>query len=354
MSTRIGYLGFGSYVPETELTNEDLERLVNPDDEWIRRRTGVRTRRVLNGEETILDMAAEAGRRALADAGVEPDAIGEVRVAVTTWLRLPSLSNLVQRELGLDRASAADVSAGCAGFVYAVEDAWNKITAERERYGRRTLALVVGVDGLSHITDYTDRNTAVLMGDGAGAVVMGEVAEGGILATHTGADGRHAGLLFTEPPKENGVHGNGHPKVTDRGAGQHLRMDGRRVYAAAVKTMVAEVHAVLERHRAATGEVLEPADIAYVYPHQANLRIIEKVAQLLELDDDRVYKAGIVKYGNTSAASIPLAYCDTRERAVQSRGYEVDVAFGAGFSSGAILREVVPAAARQPTGSYGR
>ena len=135
---RIGFLGHGAYVPETVLTNQDLERLVDTSDEWIQRRTGVRARRVLDGRETILDMAVKASRRALAESGVEPTDIVEVRVATCTWLKLPSLSAHLQRVLGLPRASACDVNAGCAGFIYAVEDAWNKLVLDRLRHGRRS------------------------------------------------------------------------------------------------------------------------------------------------------------------------------------------------------------------------
>ena len=346
---QVGFVGSGAYVPETELTNAQLERLVDTSDEWIRRRTGIRSRRVLDGRESILDMAVKASRRALDDAGVAPEEIDEIRVAVNTWMRIPSLATQLQTELGVGRSSAADVSAGCAGFVYAVEDVWHKMLCEKALYGRRLKALVVGVDGLSHITDWTDRSTCVLLGDGAGAVVMGELERGGILATHTQADGRFGKLLYSELPLplEAAVVGSKsehYPRVDDVGARQYLRMDGRRVFVAAVETMVGDVRRVLEKYRMASGRELSVDDIDYIYPHQANLRIIEKVAQKLHVPEEKVYAAGIVQFGNTSAASIPLGYEDMRHRR-NGHGdgkprYEVDVAFGAGFASGAILREV--------------
>ncbi len=196
---RIGYVGCGAYVPPTVVTNEDLSRIVDTNDEWIRRRTGIRTRRVLGKDETILDMAVAASRRALDDAGVTPEEIGDIRVGVNTWLRFPSLACQLQHALGCQDASAADVSAGCAGFIYAVEEAYNKIFVEKMRSDHNLIALVVGVEGLSHITDWTDRNTCVLLGDGAGAVVMRQVESGGILGIHTHAQGKHGDLLYSPP-----------------------------------------------------------------------------------------------------------------------------------------------------------
>jgi 3-oxoacyl-[acyl-carrier-protein] synthase-3 len=338
---RIGYLGHGARVPDTEFTNADLERLVDTNDAWIRRRTGVRTRRVLDDRETILEMAAKASRQALERAGLEPGDIDAIRVATSTWLRLPSLATALQQELGIGDASACDVAAGCAGFVYAVEDAWHQAVFERTAYDRRTHALVVGVDGLSHITDYNDRGTCVLLGDGAGAVVLGEVERGGILATHTRADGRYGHLLYSERANGYRPPSDGAPSVGEGGPQQLLRMDGRRVFVAAVETMVEDVGSVLEKYRAATGRSLGLDEVDFVYPHQANSRILEMVAQRLGLPLERMYRDGIVRYGNTSAASIPLGYVDTSDRVREGTGpwYEIDVAFGAGFASGAILRE---------------
>jgi len=337
---RIGYAGMGAYVPPTVLTNADLERLVDTSDEWIRRRTGIETRRILGAGETILGMAIEASRRALEDAGVGPESIDLIRVGVNTWLRFPSLATQLQEALGASRASASDVSAGCAGFVYAVEEAFNAITVEKVLYGRDAIALVVGVDGLSHITDWTDRQTCVLLGDGAGAVVLRQVERGGILATHTHADGRYGAMLWSDPVL--GPQSNGDPKVFTRlaeGPRPYLHMEGRKVYGVAVETMVRDVESVLAKHNAATGASVGVGDVAYFYPHQANLRILEMVAKRLGVPSERVYTDGIVKYGNTSTASIPLGYCDNRARFSDGEGrLEVDMAFGAGFASGAILR----------------
>jgi 3-oxoacyl-[acyl-carrier-protein] synthase-3 len=338
LSTAVGYVGFGGYVPPTEVTNADLERIVDTSDEWIRRRTGIQTRRILAEGETILDMAVRAARGALEDAGVDPAQVDDIRVGVNTWMRFPSLATQIQEALGAPRASAADVSAGCAGFVYAVEQAYHRILVEKARYGRDTIALVVGADGLSHITDWTDRQTCVLLGDGAGAVVLRQVERGGILATHTHADGRYGDVLWSDFVVAG--QANGSPKsFTHEATGPraYLHMDGKKVFSAAVETMVDEVLRVIEKHRECTGERIGIEDIDYVYPHQANLRIVEMVAKRLGVPLEKVYTDGVVRYGNTSTASIPLGYWEHRETKGEGR-LEVDVAFGAGFASGAILR----------------
>jgi 3-oxoacyl-[acyl-carrier-protein] synthase-3 len=342
MTAGIGFVGFGGYVPPTEITNSELEKIVDTSDEWIQRRTGIRTRRVLAEGETILDMAVQASRRALGDAGVDAGEIDDIHVGVNTWMRFPSLASQLQEALGAPRASAADVSAGCAGFVYAVEQAFHRILVEKARYGRETIALVVGVDGLSHITDWTDRQTCVLLGDGAGAVVLRHVPKGGILATHTHADGRYGDVLWSDFVVAG--QANGSPKTFTHetlGPRAYLHMDGRKVYAVAVETMVNDVLRVLEKHREATGERIGVEDIDYIYPHQANLRIIEMVAKRLGAPLEKVYTDGVVRYGNTSTASIPLGYWDNRQRGRPGGdGLEIDVAFGAGFASGAILRRL--------------
>lgn len=341
-----GYLGFGACLPEMEVTNEDLTRIVDTSDEWIVRRTGISTRRVLGAGETILDMAVAAAREALDDAGVSPRDIDDIRVGVNTWLRFPSLATQVQRVLGCRRASASDVSAGCAGFVYAVEEAYNRMWVERARYGRDTLALVVGVDGLSHITDWSDRNTCVLLGDGAGAVVLGAGADDEILAVDTHADGRYGDLLYSAPVLESQVESGPDLDFTHEVTGPrtYLHMDGPRTYAIAVKTMARDVRNVVKKFNQANGEDLALEDIGYVFPHQANLRIIEAVAGRLGVSMENVYSEGVKRFGNTSTASIPMGYAHHRARnqGREAPVYEVDVAFGAGFASGAILRRVNP------------
>ncbi len=339
-TVRIGYLGYGRWVPSTTLTNADLERIVNTSDEWIRRRTGIRERRVLAPQESILGMAVEAARQAMASADVAAGQIGDIRVAVNTWLRFPSLATQLQREIGADAAAAADVSAGCAGFIYAVEEAFNKLHVERSLYRRDLTALVVGVDGLSHITDWTDRSTCVVLGDGAGAVVLGGVERGGIEVTHTHADGRYGDLLYSDPVVESQTSGDRSFSHRPQGVRPYLHMDGPRVFPVAVKTMVNDILAVVAKYNQSGAEAIGLDQIGYLFPHQANLRIIEAVARKLGLPLERVYTDGIARYGNTSTASIPIGYCETHGSRPYdpARPFEIDVAFGAGFASGAILR----------------
>ena len=343
MSGSFGFAGIGAYVPETVLTNADLEKIVDTSDEWIRRRSGIRTRHILGEGETILGMAVEASRRALADAGIAPDEIDGIRVGVNTWMRFPSLATQLQAELGVGDSSASDISAGCAGFIYALESAYESMYLEASLHGRDTTMLVVGVDGLSHVTDWTDRSTCVLLGDGAGAVVLRKGNRGGILATYTHADGRYGDVLWSDFVL--GCQTNGDPKTfrhATQGPRSYLHMDGRKVYTVAVETMVRDVHKVLEKFNAMSGENITIADIDYFYPHQANMRILEMVAKRLGVSTEKVYTEGVENYGNTSTASIPLGYADNRERFdLPGERLEIDVAFGAGFASGAVLRRVV-------------
>ena len=228
---KIGFAGFGAYLPPRELTNDDLSEMVDTDDAWIRRRTGIRSRRILSAEESILDMAVIAAQRALDDAGVDASDVGDIHVGVNTWLRFPSLATQVQRVLGATGAAASDVSAGCSGFIYAVEAAYNRVLVEKLKYGRDVVSLVIGVDGLSHVTDWTDRSTCVLLGDGAGAVVIQGVAEGEILATHTHADGQYGGMLYLDSTLESPVEAGSDRLVTrEQCARPYLRMNGRKVY----------------------------------------------------------------------------------------------------------------------------
>ena len=343
MSGTFGFAGFGSFVPEAVLTNADLEKIVDTSDEWIRRRTGVRERHILRKDESILDMAVAASRRALDDAGVRPEEIDDIRVGVNTWMRFPSLATQLQAELEIGAASASDVSAGCAGFIYAVEAAYGARYLEKERYGRDTIALVVGVDALSHVTDWTDRSTCVLLGDGAGAVVLKQTDRGAVLATHTSADGRYGDMLWSDFVLGSQTN-DGRQEFTHETTGprSYLHMDGRKVYVVAVESMVRDVRRVIEKYNIASGERITIEDIDYFYPHQANMRILESVAKRLGLPPEKLYTEGIERYGNTSTASIPLGYMDNRARFdLPGERLEIDVAFGAGFASGAVLRSVV-------------
>lgn len=341
---RFGYVGVGSALPPTELSNHDLEAFVDTSDDWIRKRTGIRTRRVLVDGESLLDLAVGAAWRALESAGVDAEEIDDIRVGVNSWLRFPSLACEVQSVLGAHRASAADVSAGCAGFIYAVRDAHDRLVMESSK-GRDGTALVLGVDAVSRIVDWGDRSTSVLFGDGAGAVVMKRVPTGGILEIDTRAEGRYGDLLSIESPVGPGLMRTGEatmaPAPRDPVALPAVHMEGPKVYARAVEAMVREIRTVLDRHNEAASRHAERRplgidDIDFLIPHQANLRIIEKVAERLGFPLERVYTRGVERYGNTSAASIPIGYADLFPRPAGS--IEVDVSFGAGFASGAILR----------------
>lgn len=338
-TVKIGYLGYGSHLPSMIVTNEDLERIVDTSDEWIQQRTGIKTRRIMRKDESVLSMAVGAARRAISDAGLSPGDIGDIRVGVNTWNRFPSLATQVQKILGIKGSSASDVSAGCAGFIYAVEDAYNKIVMEKAKYGRECVSLVIGVDGLSLVLDWTDRTTCVLLGDGAGAVVVGETDDNEILATYTEAEGQHGDLLYLDEVFENQLLDGecvafSHEEKSTR---PYIHMEGRKVFPVAVRTMVSNIRKVLGRYNANTHEgSIDLSEIDYVYPHQANLRIIKAIAQSLRLPLENVYTEGIQKYGNTSAASIPIGYDETRHK-IKGK-LVVDVAFGSGFASGAILR----------------
>ena len=344
---KIDYVGAGSYLPERVLTNDELSTIVETDDEWIVRRTGIRERRILAEDESILDMAAGAARAAIEDAGIDADEITDIRVGVNTWARFPSLATKLQSELGIKATSAADVSAGCAGFVYAVEAAYNKLYVERVLHQKSGTALVVGVDALSHITNWRDRSTCILLGDGAGAVVMREVNAGGILAVHTCADGRYGDLLYSNSVLGHQIDPSGQVPFTheEQAPRAYLHMDGRKVYSVAVRTMVEEARSVLDIFNRDNPAPIGVDDISFVYPHQANLRIIESVAARLGIPLERFYTNGVEHFGNTSTASIPIGYVDpdARAEAAKPGDYEIDVAFGAGFAAGAILREVGPA-----------
>ena len=343
---RIGYLGHGRCLPATVLTNAQLETMVDTSDTWIQRRTGIRERRVLAPDETILGMALAAAREAIANAGIAAGQIADIRVGVNTWLRFPSLATQLQRELGADAAAASDVSAGCAGFIYAVEEAYNKLYVEKVRHGRDLYSLVVGVDGLSHITDWTDRSTCVLLGDGAGAVVLGQVAAGGIEAIHTHADGRYGDVLYSDAVLASQTEDGETFSHRSCGPRAYLHMDGRRVFSVAVKTMVHDVLTVIDKYNARAETKIGLEQVGYVFPHQANLRIIEAVVTKLGVPLEKVYTEGVVHYGNTSTASIPIGYCEAgslRTPPDPAAPFEVDVAFGAGFASGAILRRIATA-----------
>ncbi len=310
-------LGTGSYLPARILTNADLEKLVETNDQWIVERTGIRERHIAAEGEFTSDLAAHAARAALEAAGVAVDDIDLLLVATTTPdLVFPSTACIVQSKLGMTNGKPAfDLQAVCSGFVYALSVADQFI-----KTGAAKRALVIGADTLSRITDWNDRSNCILWGDGAGAVVLGASAEPGILATHIHADGRHKELLRTTTGASTGSH---EPVL--------MRMEGNAVFKVAVNTLDRIVDETLE----ANG--LQKSDIDWLVPHQANIRIISATAKKLGMSMDNVVTT-VAGHGNTSAASVPLAFdVAVRDGRIQRGQTVLMEAFGGGFTWGSVL-----------------
>lgn len=321
----VAILGTGSYAPEKVLTNAELSRTVDTSDEWILTRTGIRERRIAGGHEQTSDMAARAGAAAMRAAGIQPQDIDAVIVATMTGdLPFPATACLVQEKLGLPKCTAFDVQAACTGFIYGLE-----VAAALVQSGGHRHVLLIGAEKLSSIIDWKDRSTCVLFGDAAGAVVLGRspTKDAGLLGVKTGADGSDVHLLY-QP-----AGGSKHPATADTVAHrQHfLRMNGREVFKHAVLVMEKAVTDLLQE----SGLTIDGVDC--LVPHQANRRIIETLAERLGAPLDKVF-INLDRYGNTSAASIPLAL-DEAVRAGRIRpGQTVAcVAFGAGLTWGSAL-----------------
>jgi 3-oxoacyl-[acyl-carrier-protein] synthase-3 len=314
-----GILGLGSYVPETVVTNQDLERLVDTTDEWIIERTGIRERRIAAGGETTSAMATRAAERALADAGVGAEEIDLIIVAtVTPDMVFPSTACLVQANLKATRAAAFDLTAVCSGFVYGLV-----VGGELIRSGMYRKVLVIGAETLSRITDPADRNTVIVFADGAGAAVLGETAPGyGIVGADLGADGTGGDLLKLP------AGGSRQPATAATVAGRlhYIQMNGKEVFKFAVKIMGESALKALARANVA------PADVALLVPHQANIRIIQAAAKRLAMPMEKVY-VNVDRYGNTSAASVPIALDEAvRGGLVKNGDAVVLVGFGGGLT----------------------
>ncbi len=318
--------GWGQYAPKQVLSNHDLERLVDTNDEWIVTRTGIRERRVAAAHETTASMAAVAGRRAIAVAGLEPDDIDLILVATLTpdyWM--PSTAALVKEAIGNTKAAAMDVSAACSGFVYAFATAQAYVTSGLARH-----VLVVGAELLTRFLDYTDRGTCILFGDGAGAVVVSGRAEpGGSLGIELTTEPQGAYMIWLPAGGAKSP-----PSAETVARGEHyIRMEGRETYRFATRTLASTAMAAV-RQAGLTAD-----DIDLFIPHQANIRIIEAVAKGLGLPMDRMF-VNLDRYGNTSAASVPLALAEAVDSGrVKIGDHIVLVAFGAGFTSGAVALE---------------
>jgi 3-oxoacyl-[acyl-carrier-protein] synthase-3 len=312
--------GTGSFLPERILTNADLEKIVDTSDEWIRTRTGIERRHIAAEGETTTDLAEQATRRAMADAGVGPEDIDLICVATTTPdLVFPNVGTLLQARLGIHGCPAFSLEAACAGFLYALS-----VADKFLRLGESKCALVVGAETLTRIVDWTDRGTCVLFADGAGAVILKPATDPGIISTHLHADGRYKDLLLYP----DGVS-SGFKLVREGKAG--VRMKGNEVYKVAVNTLGALVTETLRAND------VTKDDIDWLIPHQANIRIIEAIAKRLELPMERVIVT-IGTQGNTSAASVPLAL-DTgiRDGRIKRGQLLLLEAFGGGFTWGSSL-----------------
>ena len=314
--------GTGMYVPDSVLTNADLERMVDTSDEWIVERTGIRERRIAAPDQASSDLALIAAQRALAAAGIAAEAVDQIVVATTTPDRiLPSCACTLQRNLGATRAAAFDMFAACTGFVFG-------LSLARSMIGSRTAetVLVVGVETLSRIVDYTDRNTCVLFGDGAGAVVMQPCADGeGILAVDMRSDGELGSVL--EVPA--GISRNPASAETVAGREHFIRMQGKKLFPFAVRSMEESTRRCLEQ----VG--IEPDQLEVLIPHQANMRILDAVRERLGLPADKV-PINIDRYGNTSSASIPITLDELVRAGRLKPGDAVGFcAFGGGATWGA-------------------
>lgn len=311
--------GTGKYLPDRVMTNFDLEKLVDTSDEWIRTRTGIERRHIAADDQATSDLAYRASLAALEDAGVDPEDIDFVLVGTTTPdLIFPNVGCLVQEKLGIPGGTPAfSLEAACSGFLYALG-----VADQFVRSGQSKRALVIGAETMSRIIDWTDRETCVLFGDGAGAIVLEQAAEPGIIFSKLAADGRYRDLLYAS----SGV--SAPAKDPD---GSALRMKGNEVFRVAVKTLETIVDQVVEANGLKKGE------IDWLIPHQANIRIIQATAKRLQMPMDRVILT-VQEHGNTSAASVPMAL-DTavRDGRVKRGDLLLLEAFGGGFTWGASL-----------------
>ncbi len=314
-------IGTGSSVPDAILSNSDLEKMVETSDEWITSRTGIRERRIADENTASSDIAYEAAEKALKAAGVSPQQIDVIIVGtITPDFLFPSTGCVVQGLLGARNAYAFDLMAGCSGFLYTLHVAQGIIKS-----GGAEKILAIGVDTLSKVTDFEDRSTCILFGDGAGAAVLSASEEPGILSSILSSDGRDWDLLYVPAGGSRTPINEQTLKTRD----QYIKMKGNDVFKVAVKSMEsATINAIKEAG-------LEPEDIDLFVPHQANQRILEAVRKRLNFPEEKVF-VNLDKYGNTSGASVPLALDEAiRQERVKEGDLVLFAAFGAGFTWGA-------------------
>lgn len=323
-------IGTGSYVPEFVLTNEKLEELVETNDEWIVKRTGISERRIALGMRTW-DLAIEAGRNAMADANISPEEVDFVILSTCTPDTFsPTLSAVVHEKLGLINACAVDVNACCTGFCYATDIADSYIKS-----GKAKTVLVISAETLHRITDYTDRGTCILFGDGAGAAVYRAVDDeqnlenAGVISTYMGIDGSGADYLYMEalPVEEDPFHSDRTYSEKNR----FLKMQGSAVVRFTAKAVPYAISECLKRAN------LTADDIDWVIPHQANLRILDVIAKKFNIPKEKIYK-NLERFGNTSSASIPLCIDEMRKNGILKEGQTIVCAgFGGGLTYGAFV-----------------
>lgn len=310
-------IGTGGYLPEKILTNQDLESMVDTSDEWIRTRTGITQRHIAAEDQMASDLALEASCKAIAASGIRPNEIDLIIVATTTPdMVFPSTACILQHKLGIANGPAFDVQAVCSGFIYALATADMFVSS-----GKCRNALVVGTEVYSRIIDWNDRSTCVLFGDGAGAVILTRDQQPGILSSHLHANGSYNQILAV-PGNISAGKIQGKPFIT---------MEGNTVFKFAVKVLEEAVHEALNANQ------LQPSDIDWLIPHQANIRIISSTAKKLGIPQEKVVTT-VAQHGNTSAASVPLALdIAVRDGRVQSGHNVVLEGVGGGFTWGSVL-----------------
>jgi len=321
----VGIIGVGEYLPEKILTNSDLEKMVETSDEWITTRTGIKERHLAAKGQAASDLALKAAQIALKNAKLSPEDLDLIVVATITGdMPCPSTASILQDKLGAKRAACFDISAACAGFVYGISVAQQFIACSTYKN-----ALVIGVEVLSSFTDWQDRNTCVLFGDGAGAVVLSEVKGRGIISTYLGCDGSKVGLLNVPA----GGSANPATAETVRNRQHFIKMQGNELFKIAVNTMTKAAEVVLQQAG------MSFADVDMIIPHQANARIIMAVAKKLGISEDRVY-LNIERCGNMSSASTVTALCEAVQEGKVKKGDVILLdAFGAGLVWGACVIE---------------
>jgi 3-oxoacyl-[acyl-carrier-protein] synthase-3 len=320
------FRSIGAYVPEKVLTNEDLAKMVDTSDEWITKRTGIKERHIAAKDEFTSDLGVKAAQKALDRSGVALEDIDMVICATISpdYFCMPSTATVISTKLGIKNVTAFDISAACTGFVYILSIAKAFIES-----GMKKNVLIIGAEKLSAITDYTDRGTCILFGDGAGAAVISatENKEEAILDVHTGADGEYADLLMTP----NGGSGSTHDSLSEEAGSCFMQMKGNETFKVAVRTLTKDVKEILAENN------ILAENIKHFIPHQANYRIIKAVGDALKMTEDQVIVT-VAKYGNTSGASIPMAINDIYESGrLQSGEMMLLDAFGGGLTWGSAL-----------------